>query len=168
MQLKFYPLVFFALELALLATTGMAYYDDNYELASRELRLDGFANHYLREFSDSDLSHIATRDLVVELEERLVRRGGKHNKGTNWATLSVPKLKEKLMKVEGLLQTAAPEMKAKFQRQIEALKKLILKKEGPTGGGAGGGATAAKTGADPNDVTDPNGASANPPANSDM
>ncbi|KAF9042513.1 hypothetical protein BJ165DRAFT_1612775 [Panaeolus papilionaceus] len=159
MQLKLYSLLFVALELALLTTKGMAYYDDDYELASRDLGLDGFAHHYLREFYDSDLSHVATRDLVIELEGRLFRRGGsgggnKKHKGVDWSKLSVGDLETKLAEITGHLTGATPDQKKKFERQIAALKKLISKKGGSIGGGTGGGTAAAKTGVDSTAVTD--------------
>ncbi|KAF9042512.1 hypothetical protein BJ165DRAFT_1595677 [Panaeolus papilionaceus] len=133
MHFKLYSFLFIAFELALLATKGMAYYDDNFELASRELGLDGFAHHYLRDLYDNELSHIATRDLVFELESRLVRR--------DWSSLPLDKLETKLNEYRTKLQSAKDKKRAAIQKQIDSLEALIAKaknKVGGHGGGAGG------------------------------
>lgn len=79
------------------------------------------------------MSHIATRDLVFELESRLVRR--------DWSSLSLDKLETKLTEYRTKLKSAKANKQAAIQKQISSLEALIAKaknKVGGSGGGAGG------------------------------
>ncbi|PPR02038.1 hypothetical protein CVT24_011186 [Panaeolus cyanescens] len=85
MKLLFNPLILAAAELALFASYGKANFEANdmLDLTSRDLGYDVVENyavrdyvedHYARQFDEFELSSIATRDLIAELENRLERR----------------------------------------------------------------------------------------------
>ncbi|PPQ68525.1 hypothetical protein CVT24_005545 [Panaeolus cyanescens] len=133
MKLQFLPLLIAAVELSLFASVSQAYFEYD-DLSARDLGFDSVEDYavrdyvedrYTRQFNDFELSSIATRDLIAELESRLARR-------TDVATL-----KAELKKLTDIPQKKRTEADKKGIHDLRKQIKELSTKKGSASSGKG-------------------------------